>query len=236
MKSIKNLEMQNHVSEFITVDSFQAKLGKDEDVAVVKFQTDNKAVAEDLVHFIETGSKFVLDADNSPAKNEDSRYDVFVEIERNDALPKNIMELVRDIEQVTGILPWKFKFYKSDKQYGLSEENLATIVPTSSSQYTFLTDDTVEEDINNFFESASVITKRVKGKNITLKKAFTKHEMVIEAFNHDVQGTYKIDRESSGQASYLTHWLGGGYSVVKVDDLFKITKGTKSILARVKEF
>ena len=81
MKSIKNLEMQNHVSEFITVDSFQAKLGKDEDVAVVKFQTDNKSVAEDLVHFIETGSKFVLDADNSPAKNEDSRYDVCVEIE-----------------------------------------------------------------------------------------------------------------------------------------------------------
>ena len=236
MKSVKNLEMQSHVSEVIAIDSFQAKLGKDEDVSVIKFQTDNKAVAEDLVHFIETGSKFVLDADHSPAKNQDKRYDVFVEIERNTDLPKHIMELVRDMEQVTGMLPWKFSFYKNEKQYGLSEENLTTIVPTSSSQYTFLTDDTVEEDINNFFESASVITKRIKGKNVTLKKAFTKHEMVIEAFNHDVQGTYKIDRESTGQASYLTHWLGGGYSVVKVDDLFKITKGTKSILAKVKEF
>ena len=105
--------MQNHVSEVITIDNFQAKLGKDEDVSVVKFQTDNKSVAEDLVHFIETGSKFVLDADNSPAKNQDNRYDVFVEIERNTDLPKNIMELVRDIEQVTGMLPWKFSFYKN---------------------------------------------------------------------------------------------------------------------------
>ena len=69
MKSVKNLEMQSHVSEVITIDSFQAKLGKDEDVSVIKLQTDNKSVAEDLVHFIETGSKFVLDADNSPAKN-----------------------------------------------------------------------------------------------------------------------------------------------------------------------
>ena len=50
--------MQNHVSEFVTVDSFQAKLGKDEDVAVVKFQTDNKSVlysttykGEDIVIF-----------------------------------------------------------------------------------------------------------------------------------------------------------------------------------------
>ena len=60
--------------------------------------------------------------------------------------------------------------------------------------------------------------------------------MIIESFNKDVKGTYKIDRESSEQASYLNHWLGGGYSVVKVDDLFKITKGTNAIVARLKEF
>ena len=235
MKSIKNLEMQNHISELITIDNFQAKLGKDEDVSVIKFQSDNKAVAEDLVHFIETGCSFVLDADNSPAKNQDGRYNIFVELERNDDLPKKIMELVRDIEQVSGMLPWRFTFHKKENEYSLSEETLATIVPTSSSQYKFLTDDNIEEDIKSFFESSSVLSKRIKGKNLTLKKAFTHHEMIIESFNRDVQGTYKIDRESNEQASYLNHWLGGGYSVVKVDDFFKITKGTKSMLTRVKE-
>ena len=236
MKSIKNLEMQNHISELITIDNFQAKLGKDEDVSVIKFQSDNKAVAEDLVRFIETGCSFVLDADNSPAKNQDGRYNIFVELERNDDLPKKIMELVRDIEQVSGMLPWRFTFHKKENEYSLSEETLATIVPTSSSQYKFLTDDNIEEDIKSFFESSSVVSKRIKGKNLTLKKAFTHHEMIIESFNRDVQGTYKIDRESNEQASYLNHWLGGGYSVVKVDDFFKITKGTKSMLTRVKEF
>lgn len=228
--------MQNHISELITIDNFQAKLGKDEDVSVVKFQTDNKAVAQDLVNFIETGCKFVLDADNSPAKNMDSRYDVFVELERNEDLPKRIMELVRDVEQVSGMLPWRFTFHKKENQYSLSEENLSTIVPTSASQYSFLTDDTIEEDIKKFFESAPILHKRIKGKNLVLKKAFTNHEMIIESFNRDVEGTYKIDRESSEQASYLNHWLGGGYSVVKVDDLFKITKGTKSLVAKLKEF
>ncbi len=236
MKSIKNLEMQNHISELITIDNFQAKLGNDEDVSVIKFQTDNKAVSEDLVNFIETGCAFVLDADNSPAKNHDGRYNIFVELERNDDLPKKIMELVRDIEQVSGMLPWKFTFHKKDNEYSLSEEALATIVPTSSSQYKFLTDDNIEEDIKSFFESSSILHKRLKGKHLILKKAFTNHEMMIESFNRDVQGTYKIDRESNEQASYLNHWLGGGYSVVKVDDLFKITKGTKSILAKLKEF
>ena len=235
MKSIKNLEMQNHISEIINIDNFQAKLGNDEDVSVIKFQTDNKSVAEDLVNFIETGCKFVLDADNSPAKNADNRYDVFVEIERNEDLPKRILELVRDIEQVSGMLPWRFTFHKKENQYSVSEENLTNIIPTSASQYSFLTDDKIEEDIKKFFESAPLRHKKLNGKNLILKKAFTDHEMVIESFNRDVEGTYKIDRESSEQASYLNHWLGGGYSVVKVDDLFKITKGTKSIVAKIKE-
>jgi len=236
MKSIKNLEMQNHVSEIITIDNFQAKLGNDEDVSVIKLQTDNKSVAEDLVKFIETGCKFVLDADNSPAKNQDGRYDVFVEIERNEDLPKNIMELVRDVEQVTGMLQWRFTFHKKDIEYSLSEENLSTIVPTSSSQYKFLTDDTIEEDIKNFFESNLILQKNLRGKKLTLKKAFTNHEMIIESFNADVEGTYKIDQESLEQSNYLNHWLGGGYSVVKVNDLFKITKDNKSLSARLKEF
>jgi hypothetical protein len=228
--------MQNYISEVIAVDSFAAKLGKDEDVCVLKFQSNNKTVAEDLVNFIETGCDFILDADMSPAKNDQGLYNIFVEIERNDDLPKKIIEVIRDVEQVSGMLPWQFKFYKNENLYALNDENINTIVPTSPSQYKLLTDDKIEEDIKAFFESASVVTKRIKGKKLILKKAFTSHEMIIESFNKDVKGTYKIDRESSEQASYLNHWLGGGYSVVKVDDLFKITKGTNSIVARLKEF
>ena len=236
MKSINHLEMQNYISQKISIDSFQAKLGKDEDVSVLKFQSNNKSVAEDLVNFIETGCSFILDADMSPAKNEQGLYNIFVEIERNEDLPKKIIEVIRDIEQVSGMLPWQFSFYKNESLFQLNDENLNSIVPTSASQYKLLTDDKVEEDIKEFFESAPIITKRIKGKKLTLKKAFTSHEMVVESFNKDVKGTYKIDRESSEQASYLRHWLGGGYSVVKVDDLFKITKGTKSIVAKIKEF
>ena len=236
MKSINHLEMQNYISQKISIDSFQAKLGKDEDVSVLKFQSNNKSVAEDLVNFIETGCSFILDADMSPAKNEQGLYNIFVEIERNEDLPKKIIEVIRDIEQVSGMLPWQFSFYKNENFYQLTDDNLNTIIPTSPSQYTLLTDDTIEEDIKQFFESASIVTKRIKGKKLILKKAFTSHEMIIESFNRDVKGTYKIDRESSEQASYLSHWLGSTYSVVKVDDLFKITNGTKSIVAKLKEF
>ena len=146
MKSINHLEMQNYISEKISIDSFAAKLGKDEDVSVLKFQSNNKTVAEDLVNYIETGCNFILDADMSPAKNEQGLYNIFVEIERNEDLPKKIIEVIRDIEQVSGMLPWQFSFYKNENFYQLTDDNLNTIVPTSPSQYTLLTDDTIEED------------------------------------------------------------------------------------------
>ena len=65
MKSIRNLEMSNHVSPEVVIDAFQAKLGRDEDVSVIQFQSDNKDVASDLVQFIESGHDYILDADYS---------------------------------------------------------------------------------------------------------------------------------------------------------------------------
>ena len=136
MKSVKNLEMINHVSPMVAIDAFQAKLGRDEDVSVVQFQTDNKDVAADLVDFIESGHKSVLDADHSPAKNQQKKYNVFVELERNDDLPKNVVRLVRDVENVTGMMPWQFtktgKVTHSE-QPNISKRNL------SKSNFNFFT-------------------------------------------------------------------------------------------------
>ena len=89
---------------------------------------------------------------------------MFVELERNDDLPKNVVRLVRDVENVTGMMPWQFRFYKNDKFYHLDEQNISNIVPTSPEQYSFLTDDTVDEDIDTLFAESKVTVKRT-GKN-----------------------------------------------------------------------
>ena len=101
MRSVLQNEMQNYVMPSIQIDSHQAKLGKDEDVSVLKIECKDKIVAEDLVKFIETGYKYVLDADMSPAKDISGVYNVFVEMERNDNLPENIMNMIRDVENLS---------------------------------------------------------------------------------------------------------------------------------------
>lgn len=235
MKSIKSLEMQNHINSQIVIDAFQAKLGRDEDVAVIQLQSDNKDVASDLVEFIESGHDKVLDADFSPAKNEQKKYNIFIEIERNEDLPKNIVEIVRDIEKVAGIMPWQFRFHKDETFYKMNEDNLKAIVPTSADQYVFLTDNSIDEDIQTLFaESHSTVSR--KGKILTVKKKWSKHRFIIESVNKpSVDGVYKIDNSSSSQADYINSWLGGTWQVVKVDDLFKITKNNNNIVVKTEE-
>jgi len=235
MKSIKNLEMYNHVSPEVVIDAFQAKLGRDEDVSVIQFQSDNKDVAADLVSFVESGHDYVLDADFSAAKNTQKMYNIFVELERDDSLPNNIMELVRDMENVTGILPWKFRFYKNEEFYSLNEANLLSLVPTSAEQYKFLTDDTTDEDINTLFKESKVTVRR-SGKNLTMSKIYNKHKFVLEAVNVPTKnGVYRIDESSTAQTQYLNNWLGGGWHIVKVDDLFKISKEDKNIIIKAED-
>ena len=185
-----------------------------------------------MVSFIESGHKSVLDADFSPAKNEQKKYNVFVELERNDDLPKNIVRLVRDVENVTGMMPWQFRFHKGDKFFHLDEQNITNIVPTSPEQYSFLTDDTVDEDIDTLFKESKVTVKR-SGKELVMNKIYAKHKFVLEAVNlPQKKGVYKIDESSTAQTQYLNNWLGGSWHVVKVDDMFKISKENKNILVR----
>ena len=237
MKSIQFLEMTNHVSPLIKIDTFKAKLGRDEDVSVIQLQTDNKEVAKDLVSFIESGHKEVLDADFSPAKNEQKKYNVFIELERNENLPRQIMELVRDIEKITGMMPWNFTFYKNDKEYKLSEENLNNQIPTTEQQYLFLTDDTIDETINDLFAESNLKVVR-HGKKLILDKTIINHNFIIESMNtssSDIKGVYKIDQNSTSQADYLNSWLGGTWHVVKINDLFKIAKGNSNIIVKAED-
>ena len=235
MKSIKNLEMYNHVSPEVVIDAFQAKLGRDEDVSVIQFQSDNKDVAADLVSFVESGHDYVLDADFSAAKNKQKMYNIFVELERCESLPNNIMELVRDMENVTGILPWKFKFYKNEEFHSMNETNLNSLIPTTAEQYQFLTDDTTDEDINTLFKESKVTVRR-SGKNLVMSKIYNKHKFVLEAVNVSTKnGVYRIDESSTAQTQYLNNWLGGGWHIVKVDDMFKVSKDDKNIIIKAED-
>jgi hypothetical protein len=112
-------------------------MGTDEDVCVISFKVSGKEPSADLVSFIEKGYDFVLDADVSSGEKEGGDYLVFVELERSEKLPAQIMEIMDDLMNLTEqkIEDWRVSYHKSTTDNELSEESLAELIPTIPEAY-----------------------------------------------------------------------------------------------------
>jgi hypothetical protein len=104
---------------------------------VISFKVSGKEPSTDLVSFIEKGYDFVLDADVSSGEKEGGDYLVFVELERTDKLPEQIVEIMDDIMNLTeqNLEDWRVRYYKSTVDNELTKESLANIIPLSPEEY-----------------------------------------------------------------------------------------------------
>ncbi len=136
----ENLEMgdlKRLVHNELHIDDYKSKMGTDADVCVISFKVAGKEPSADLVSFIEKGYDFVLDADVSSGEKEGGDYLVFVELERTDKLPEQIIEMLDDIMNLTGqkLEDWRVRYYKSQKDHDLTEESLREIIVLSPEEY-----------------------------------------------------------------------------------------------------
>jgi len=136
----ENLEMGDLtrlVHNELHIDEYKSKMGTDADVCVVSFKVSGKEPSADLVSFIEKGYDFVLDADVSSGEKEGGDYLVFVELERTDELPEQIIEIMEDIMNLTDqkTEEWRVRYYKSTTDNDLTQESLANIIPLTPEAY-----------------------------------------------------------------------------------------------------
>jgi len=119
------------------IDEFKSKLGDDQDVVVLSFKVDSKEPAQDLVAFIEKGYDWVLDADVSSGEMDDGSYIVFVELDRTESAPENILSLMEDLMNVTEqeLNEWRVRYYKSRTEKEFSLEALEELIPMSPEAY-----------------------------------------------------------------------------------------------------
>jgi hypothetical protein len=119
------------------LDEFKSKLGQDKDVSVISFKARGKDPALDLVNFCEKGYDWVLDADASSGEMDDGDYIVFVEIERTKELPGRIMDMMKDIMNLTDqqLSDWRVRYRSNVKDHDLTEETLASLLPLTPEEY-----------------------------------------------------------------------------------------------------
>lgn len=136
-ESLEVGDLKGAISLTVHVDEFKSKMGEDRDIIVFSFKVIDKAPAEDLVNYIEKGYDWVLDADQSSGAMSNGDYVVFVEVQRSRKFPKQLVELLEDMTNLTesSVEDWKFMYHKGDTYHPVTIENLIEYVPLSADEY-----------------------------------------------------------------------------------------------------
>jgi len=228
--SLKPNDLENFVNEIFTIDSFKSKMGKDDKVAVVAFEVTDREPAKDLMNFIEKGYEFVLDADISSGENTKGKYDVFVEIERDHHLTKNIKKLLDDVSKIAGIDEWKYRYYKGVESKEFTED---AEIPATSDEYTATIERYKQGELDRFFNRGTTEQKYVKDNIIEFGKHASGKIRMQEIDEGSVldmttkyKGAIKLEDTSMSEVFFLTKFFGN-YNIYKIDENFFFTNGSK---------
>ena len=216
-------DLRGLVNSVFEIDSYQSKMGNDSDIVVLSFTVNEKAHGEDLVNFIERGYNFVLDADVTSGEQDDGYYRVFVEIERDENVPTQIMELIDGVSNLTNNNDWQYRYYKSFDNMELSLESLQSTIPLDNESYESTVNESNMNNFKNFFSRSYLETVDYNfEKELVVKKAyadplgfkvkqFGPKEQVIESIKE------KINMNDYAEILFLTKYLGD-YNVTKFGD------------------
>lgn len=218
------------------IDSFRSKMGEDEDICVVTFQSKDRYPAKDMMEFIEKGYNFVLDADVSAGENEEGEYSIFVEMERTKNIAENIMEMLYGLEKLTGIFEWDFKYYKDIKKYKATTENLKKKVPSSSRIYEQTMQRFRTDEMKTFFNKTLMDDLILEGNKITVLKPFdnkVEFELVEEGDDKLIEGLedIRVDADATAEIFWLTKVMGN-YNIQKFGDNYLFTNESKSLVLK----
>ena len=136
-EGLERSDLKRLVHDELHVDEYKSKMGRDEDVLVLSFKVTGREPAEDLVNFVEKGYDWVIDADVSSGEMDDGDFVVFVECDRVPEAAENIVEMMKDIMNLTeqDITDWRVQFRSSPDEHELTVENIQQYVPLTTEDY-----------------------------------------------------------------------------------------------------
>ena len=97
-----HLDLENVLDTTLTVDKYAAKMGSDDEIVTLAFTIKSEQAGEDFVDWLERGYEFILDAQVSEGEVSRGKFLVFAEMNRRTSVPERIIELLDDLETLTG--------------------------------------------------------------------------------------------------------------------------------------
>lgn len=166
-ESLDYNSMEGQIDPTVGVDEYSAKMGKDKDIVTLNFKVRNKLAAEDLTEWFEKGYHYVLDASVSTGEIEPNVYLVFVEMNRRSSVPKHIVELISDLQTLTGLNITDWSVEIDDETYDVDEEIIKQKIPLYPLEYKKQKE--VEESLNEYRELSGLAHKKIYNDDEYLK-------------------------------------------------------------------
>ena len=222
------------VDNIIEIDSYKSKMGEDADIVTLAFSVSGEAPSKDLENFVEKGYPFVLDADVSSGEQPDGTYKVFVEMERNKEVPKQVVEIIDGVQKLSNLDKMKFRYYKSFKSNDTNTESLAEVIPLDKDAYDIKVNENNMENYKNFFNKSYIDSIEMLNDDITFKKIYADPLTlkVVDFGKSDemdkaVTESYNIN--SWAETIYLTKYLGD-YDIEKYGDKIMISNNGYTVV------
>jgi hypothetical protein len=235
-EGLREGDLKGCVDNIFTVDQYTSKMGNDRDCAVLRFRVNDKFPAIDMMEFLERGYGFILDSDISSGEERDSKYSVFVEMERTKKLPSQIRTILDGLTKLTGNDEWKFRFYKDSMSRDFTEDGITESVPLTPEDYDMKLNENRNQEVNTFFSEGGVEVSVDESMTLTFKKPFFDSlKLELECIGQydkimeDLKGPYQIDETSTSEIFYLTKYLGN-YDINKIGGKFVIRKHDQAAL------
>lgn len=170
--SLKYEDLHGTILSTISIDEFEPKAGNTKEVIVVAFYLLDKDPADDLNTFIQRGYIDTLDVEVSPNTDDDGRYLVFVEMERNETFPNKFKALLKDIENVSGEMEWKVKTYLSDdREFDVNDPEVYDYIITRPEEYVSKGEfmkESIQKEVTSFLQESNIMYFGIEGNNITI--------------------------------------------------------------------
>jgi hypothetical protein len=156
------LDMEDQIQPTVSVDEYAAKMGKDSDIVTLAFTVNSEAAGNDLVDWFERGYDWVLDASISEGELSPGKYLVFVEMKRRTKVPERIVELIEDLETLTGLTVNEWSVIIDETDYAADPEILKQHITISPHEYREENEN--EEELNEMRRRAGLETVNLYGK------------------------------------------------------------------------
>lgn len=153
------MDLEGQLEPRISVDEYSAKMGKDSDIVTVAFTVKSEAAGNDLVDWLERGYNFILDAQLSDGEIRAGKYLVFVEMDRRTTVPARIVEILNDLETLTGLDVTDWTVEIDDEDYDADENILKQKIILSPKEYRI--EEEREEELNEMRTVAGLATTKI---------------------------------------------------------------------------